>query len=110
MLQLEIAATLRTRFAATPGRNHFREPRDRCRRRQIKLALGAVRLIYDAQPAGTGPILLSGIEPEAPLLEPPVKLNVNVALEQSWNASVPVPTASLCGVANVESRMPPVVA
>src|SRR4051794_9038120 len=61
------------------------------------------------QPWGTGPMRWSAIEPDAPLLEPPVKLNSSVAPEQLRNTSVPVPTATLCGVVAVEPNVPPVV-
>jgi hypothetical protein len=49
------------------------------------------------------------MEPDAPLLEPPVKLKFSVAVEQLRNASVALPTATVLGVAAVESKAPPVV-
>ena len=60
-------------------------------------------------PDGTGPMRLSAIAPDVPALLPPVKLKFNVALEQLWNASVAVPTGTLCGAVAVESNTPPVV-
>ena len=63
-----------------------------------------------AHPGGTGPMRVNPIEPDAPLLEPPVKLKVSLALEQLWNTSVALPTATLCAVAADESKTPPVVA
>ena len=45
---------------------------------------------------------------ELPLELPPVKLKLNVAVEQLWKASVAVPTMTLFGVVGA-SNTPPVV-
>ncbi len=50
------------------------------------------------------------IVPDAPLLLPAVKLKVNVALVQLWNASVPLPTATVFGAGLLGAlNTPPVV-
>src|SRR5206468_1010802 len=61
-------------------------------------------------PGGIGPTRVNAIVPVAPALLPPVKVNVSVAAEQLWNASVALPTATLCGSGTVgASNNPPVV-
>src|SRR4029453_13378613 len=65
---------------------------------------------YSAHPAGTGPIRLRAMVPELPLELPPVKLKLNVAVEQLRKASVPVPTLVLVGAGPVGlSNTPPTV-
>lgn len=62
------------------------------------------------QPFGTGPTRFSAMVPDEPLLVPPVKVKLNVAAEQLGKASVPVPTATVCGPGTAAwSKTPPVV-
>ena len=63
---------------------------------------------YGTQPAGTGPIRLNAIVPEAPLLLPPVKAKFSVALAQLRKVIVPFPTVAVCGAVGA-SKIPPVV-